>query len=305
VARIRSIKPEYWKSEAIASLSMQTRLTFIALWSYVDDNGVGKDNDRLIAAEIYPLEDDPRATLAHVHRSLDELAHAGRITRYTNDGRSYVHVTNWAEHQKIDRPGKARYPQPDDEGSTLTCTDKPPDAGPDEPSRNPRATLAQPHPPEQGAGSSGTREQGAGEQGANTRSPAADSPALVLVTPDGATVSEFRTVTFDEFWSHYPRKVGKANAKKAWARARKRANESAILQGCIQFANDPNLPETRYVKHPTTWLNGDCWEDDPQPEPAPVTSSAEADRQRRFRHWAENAARIDAAAEQRQIGGTA
>lgn len=295
MARIRSIKPEFWKSEAIASLSMQTRLTFIALWSYVDDNGVGRDHSRLIMAEIYPLEEDPRATLAHVHRSLDELADAGRITRFTNGGKAYLHITNWEEHQKIDRPNKSRYPLPTDDGSALTSNDADLDPDPDEPSRNPRAT------PSTGVCSFGAGEFGAGDT--NTRSPAAPGPPLALVTPDGATAISGPAELFAEFWIYYPRKVGKVTARKAWDRARKRIDHATILTGCIDLANDPNLPDKQYIPHPATWLNRDGWEDEPYPEPGHRPGSVEAERQRRSQRWDAAAARIDGTP--RQIGGTA
>jgi len=155
MARIRSIKPEFWKSETIAALSIQTRLTFIGLWSYVDDNGVGRDVEKLIAAEIYPLEDDPRETLAHVQRSLSELSEAGRILRYTCEGKPYLAIVNWTEHQRIDKPNKPRYPEFD----PLTCS-----------YGDSRDTLAQPsrdvtEPPAPGAVEVGTGEQRKQEQG--------------------------------------------------------------------------------------------------------------------------------------------
>ena len=40
--RIRSIKPEFWTSDDITALAVDDRLLFIGLWSYVDDNGVGR-----------------------------------------------------------------------------------------------------------------------------------------------------------------------------------------------------------------------------------------------------------------------
>src|SRR3954470_12573547 len=58
--RIRSIRPEFWSSEDIAALPWDVRLVFIGLWSYVDDNGVGRDNEKLIVADLFPLEEDPR-----------------------------------------------------------------------------------------------------------------------------------------------------------------------------------------------------------------------------------------------------
>jgi hypothetical protein len=71
--RIRSIKPEFWTSEDIAALDWDARLIFIGLWSYVDDNGVGRDVEKLILADLFPLEDDPRDTLARLSRGPERL----------------------------------------------------------------------------------------------------------------------------------------------------------------------------------------------------------------------------------------
>lgn len=160
MARIRSIKPEFWKSESIARLDYFTRLLFIGLWSYVDDNGVGIDHHRLITAELFPLEEDFASVAREVREGLARLADTGRVRRYAVEGKSYIAIVNWAEHQKIDRPNKERYPQPEDPRATPTpptSGNPPPRETLDEPSRESRAT------PASGAveqGSSGAEEQG-------------------------------------------------------------------------------------------------------------------------------------------------
>lgn len=163
MARIRSIKPEFWKSETIAALPIRTRLTFIGLWSYVDDNGVGIDSFKLIAAELYGLEDDPREARDNTRACLARLADARLITRYTLDGKRYIRITNWDEHQRIDRPNKPRHPLPTD--PTVTLLDPAQAADMDngaqakvDDSRNPRATLASVHRLEQW--NKGAEEQG-------------------------------------------------------------------------------------------------------------------------------------------------
>jgi hypothetical protein len=110
--RIRSIKPEFWRSNDIAALSLEARLIFIGLWSYVDDNGVGIDDEKIIAAELFALEDDVNAWRATVSRATRELASRALVTRYTVAGRRYMHITSWDRHQKIDRPSRPRYPLP-------------------------------------------------------------------------------------------------------------------------------------------------------------------------------------------------
>ena len=64
---------------------------------------------------------------------------------------------------------------------------------------------------------------------------------------------------FDEFWKEYPRKSDKRAALKAFRSALTRADFEEILTGTIQYANDPNLPEPKFIKHPATWLNADAW----------------------------------------------
>jgi hypothetical protein len=112
--RIRSIKPEFWRSDDIDALDWHDRLLFIGLWSYVDDNGVGRDKVANIAADIFAgdLSVDPTETLRRVSLGLNTLDKNGQITRYRVGGKDYLHVTAWERHQLVKNPNKARYPLP-------------------------------------------------------------------------------------------------------------------------------------------------------------------------------------------------
>ena len=68
---------------------------------------------------------------------------------------------------------------------------------------------------------------------------------------------------FNEFWKEYPRKSDKRAALKAFRSALNRASFEEILAGVLRYSQDPNLPETRFIKHPATWLNADAWENGP------------------------------------------
>lgn len=65
---------------------------------------------------------------------------------------------------------------------------------------------------------------------------------------------------FDEFWTAYPRKVGKADARKAWAKALRRVNADKIVAAVREY---PFRDDLTFVPHPASWLNGGRWEDDP------------------------------------------
>lgn len=83
-----------------------------------------------------------------------------------------------------------------------------------------------------------------------------------------ATPASERVTRFDEFWSAYPRKVGKQKARGKYAAAVKRTgDEQTVIDGAHRLANDPNLPEPKFIPHPTTWLERDGWEDEPLPAP--------------------------------------
>ena len=112
--RIRSVKPEFWRSDSINDLGHFDRLFFIGLWSYVDDNGVGRDHVVNIAADLFAgdLSRDSRETLARVSESLSTLEKQNLIVRYTVEGEKYLAITTWKKHQRIDKPNKPRYPEP-------------------------------------------------------------------------------------------------------------------------------------------------------------------------------------------------
>lgn len=115
--RIRSIKPEFWRSDDIAELCRDDRLLFIGIWSYVDDNGVGRDQVPIIAADLFAqdLSIDPTETLMRVSTGLERLYNAGLIIRYKaqykGQARNFLEVCKWAEHQRIQHPAKDRYPK--------------------------------------------------------------------------------------------------------------------------------------------------------------------------------------------------
>jgi len=108
--RIRSLKPEFCKSESIAVLSIPARLHFAMLWTYCDDNGRGKDNPRLIKSDLWPLDDD--VTLERIEELQDELAYHGRICRYEVDGARFFACANFEEHQHPNRKAKCTIPEP-------------------------------------------------------------------------------------------------------------------------------------------------------------------------------------------------
>lgn len=241
--RIRSIKPEFWSSDDIAALCWEDRLLFIGLWSYVADSGVGRDNPKLITADLFPLEDDPLETLATVSRGLASLSAAGLITRYSVAGKRYLHINAWTDHQKIDRPTRSPFPPP-------TCDD----AVIEESSRANR----EPSPP----GSRDLGNEGAGEQGSE------GSPAIAADTDP--------LDRFDEFWDTYAKKVDRKKAEAKWRLALKRKDVTPdrLIEAARQYVTweRANNEGGRYVMDPARWLNGHRWEDERPARPEPMSN---------------------------------
>ena len=118
--RIRSIMPEFWSSPDIAALSDSDRLLFFGLWSYVDDHGRGRDDVALSVAALFPhdMVANPLDTVAKVRDGLARLSEADLILRYTVASRTYLLVTGWSKHQRVDKPKASRIPAPEDGDAT-------------------------------------------------------------------------------------------------------------------------------------------------------------------------------------------
>ena len=107
MARIRTIKPEFWTSEQVVECSPTARLLFIGLWNFCDDAGNHPASAKTIKMQIFPGDDIP---LSSIDGLLQELVNNGLLARYESEGRQYFHVTGW-HHQKIEKPS-FKYPKP-------------------------------------------------------------------------------------------------------------------------------------------------------------------------------------------------
>jgi biotin operon repressor len=70
---------------------------------------------------------------------------------------------------------------------------------------------------------------------------------------------------FESFWSHYPKKVDKGAAVRAFRKALKTYPPTEVIEGAKRYAEDPNLPEKQFIKNPATWLNAESWNNGPLP----------------------------------------
>lgn len=69
---------------------------------------------------------------------------------------------------------------------------------------------------------------------------------------------------FDAWWEAYPKKRDKDAARKAYARAISRAGVSHtdLMAGATRYAVERAGEDSRFTKHPATWLNAGSWADE-------------------------------------------
>jgi hypothetical protein len=110
MARMRSIKPEFWLDRKLARcVSRDARLLYIGMWNYADESGRLHGDPSVIKGQVFPYDD------VDVQCLLDELVAASRVVPYTFDEDPYLHLPMLSKHQRLD-PVKtpSRLPDPVD-----------------------------------------------------------------------------------------------------------------------------------------------------------------------------------------------
>jgi hypothetical protein len=232
VARIRTIKPDFWTDGNMVKLSPFARLLYIGMWNFtMCDHGHLADDAMKLKLQVLPMDN------VDIEALLDEIMASGRVVRMEADGRSYLLVKRFEDHQKIDPRWKTRCPACAQVDSLipaetqvslgeLTVT----------PELSPTLPLGR---------------EGMGRESKKTPS---SKPAA--------------STDFDTFWAEYPRKVGKIAGKKAFDKAIKLTTLEQLLQGVELLKRETAGKELEFIPHPASWLTAGRWDDEPSTKPA-------------------------------------
>ena len=132
MARIRTIKPEFWTSPTVVSLTPYARLLFIGAWNFADDWGLLLDDPDRLRLQVLPADSVDGPAL------VEELVNAGLFARLTAPtGDRLLAIPTWANHQRIDSRTVGRWGNPTEWAAT-----------PDDPAQS----RAIPHTPALGSG---------------------------------------------------------------------------------------------------------------------------------------------------------
>jgi len=111
MARIRTVKPEFFQHEELGALPFEARLLAIGLMQLADGHGRLRWVPKLIEAHVFPWDEG-----IDLEALAQGLEGAGLIARYRSAQRQFAHFANWRKHQRIqgkevDAP--SRYPAPE------------------------------------------------------------------------------------------------------------------------------------------------------------------------------------------------
>lgn len=249
MSRIRTIKPDFFRSRSLARCSIAARLTFAGLWCEADDHGRGIADARLLKGSIWPLDDAVK--VANVEGHLTELQNTQHITIYTIGVDNFYEIHSWEKHQAAAyRRGDAIHPEPlplleIQEPHDQTCKEM----------RDARPIVLE------GKGLEGIGR----EKACDPKTGRVDVPNSVPIPDD-----------FPEFWNLYPKrndkKLGKATSGRLWSKL-SHGDRAVALSAVTNYAEACDTALT-ISKDPERWLRGRCWVD--WLEPAKVAASTRA-----------------------------
>jgi hypothetical protein len=120
VARIRTIKPEFFRHEELFEAEkvskLPLRLAFAGLFTAADRQGRFRWQPRVLKLDVLPFDDIDFAKV------LDALDERGFIVKYEIDDEFFGHIPSWCKHQHINqREAESVIPAPDSEDARI-CT---------------------------------------------------------------------------------------------------------------------------------------------------------------------------------------
>lgn len=106
----RILKESICTSDSIDRLTWFEEVLFYRLIVNCDDYGRFDGRAAIIKNRLFPLKEN--LTAASVEKAISQLANAGLVTLYMFEGKPYLYLPTWADHQNV-RSKKSKYPSPE------------------------------------------------------------------------------------------------------------------------------------------------------------------------------------------------
>ena len=218
------------ESKSLGNLKSDSgRLLYTWIIPFLDIEGRHSADPDIIKGHVFPKVKS--MTVAKIRKLLPELVTEGLVILYRNDGESYLQLTKFQEHQKLDplKEGKSKIPAPRPEDVENKAT---PDNSGVTPENSSLSKV---------------------------------KISKVQVKRDGRTQSEFDPL-FDEFWGGYPKKVGKEVAREKFmilARAEKIPELIKATNGYMDYLKSQKVHKNfdQEPMNPATFLMKERWRD--------------------------------------------
>lgn len=268
MARARNIKPGFFKNEDLAECTCWARLCFAGLWTLADREGRLEDRPKRIKGELFAYDS------VEVEPLLVELQAHGFILRYSDGARGLIQILKFRRHQNPHhKEPPSVLPSPQSLGLL-------PDGMGDEPEAEPSCDD------DEAQGKSGASPGLEGDERAKHGGKTVLIPDSGFLIPDSpkprsrARGKPAEPAGFADFWAAYPRKAGKADAQKAFAKLQAGPELVVALVHAVNRQRDSEQWQRdggQYIPHPATWLNGKRWEDESGPAATSTASAAQSD----------------------------
>lgn len=106
MARIRNIKPDFFKSEKLLQLDYQGRLFYIGLWGHADRYGIGRWVPQVLWSEIFPFENFSPKKLLEWKKCLIDVQSMKIIC---HEDENYFQLPKFKEHQSFSTSEIGKY----------------------------------------------------------------------------------------------------------------------------------------------------------------------------------------------------
>ena len=101
MARIRTIKPNFWDDTKIGRISRDARLLYIGLWTFSDDIGVVIGDTIWLKSKIFPYD---QIQVQQFEKWMNELVTNGFICLLSYKEERFIYLPNFTRHQVINKP---------------------------------------------------------------------------------------------------------------------------------------------------------------------------------------------------------